>query len=146
LSLFPSLIVSLFIIIITFPLLLFFSLSSFPCPLPPPPPPLPLLFSSFLIHRCQFVARRSFASIPKGEGKVKLAPAPCIGFNLDDDQREYMELARKFTREEIVPKAAHHDETGEYPHDILKKVMFICIFIFYISLYLHIQQLIVVLC
>lgn len=40
---------------------------------------------------------------------------------LTDEQREMQELARKFTREEIIPKAAHHDETGEFPWDIVKK-------------------------
>lgn len=40
---------------------------------------------------------------------------------LSDEQREMQELARKFTREEIIPKAAKHDETGEFPWDIVKK-------------------------
>lgn len=31
------------------------------------------------------------------------------------------ELARKFTKEEIIPKAAHFDKTGEYPIEIVKK-------------------------
>lgn len=31
------------------------------------------------------------------------------------------ELTRKFVREEIIPVAAHHDKTGEYPWDIIKK-------------------------
>lgn len=31
------------------------------------------------------------------------------------------QLARKFTREEIIPVAAQHDKTGEYPWDIVKK-------------------------
>lgn len=40
---------------------------------------------------------------------------------LSDEQREIQELARKFTRDEIIPRAQHHDETGEYPWDIVKK-------------------------
>ena len=32
-----------------------------------------------------------------------------------------LDMAKKFTREEIMPKAAHHDQTGEYPWDIIKK-------------------------
>lgn len=40
---------------------------------------------------------------------------------LTDEQREFQELARKFAREEILPKAAHHDKTGEFPWDIIKK-------------------------
>ncbi|XP_028133891.1 probable medium-chain specific acyl-CoA dehydrogenase, mitochondrial [Diabrotica virgifera virgifera] len=42
-------------------------------------------------------------------------------FTLNDTQREFQELARKFTREEIIPVAAEHDRTGKYPLDILKK-------------------------
>ena len=29
------------------------------------------------------------------------------------EQQEYIDLAKKFTREEIIPKAADHDKTGE---------------------------------
>ncbi|XP_015174225.1 PREDICTED: probable medium-chain specific acyl-CoA dehydrogenase, mitochondrial [Polistes dominula] len=45
------------------------------------------------------------------------------GFNfaLNDTQKEMQELARKFTREEIIPVAAKYDKTGEYPWDIVKK-------------------------
>lgn len=32
---------------------------------------------------------------------------------LSDEQKEYKDLARKFCREEIVPKAPHYDQTGE---------------------------------
>ncbi|KAH8034281.1 hypothetical protein HPB51_022731 [Rhipicephalus microplus] len=34
-------------------------------------------------------------------------------FELSDEQKEYQNLARKFAREEILPKAAHYDRTGE---------------------------------
>lgn len=44
-----------------------------------------------------------------------------IDFTLTDEQRQLQELARKFTKDEIIPRAAHHDETGEYPHEIAKK-------------------------
>lgn len=44
-----------------------------------------------------------------------------IDFTLSNEQKQLQELARKFTKEEIIPKAAHHDETGEYPHEIAKK-------------------------
>jgi acyl-CoA dehydrogenase len=44
-----------------------------------------------------------------------------IDFSLSDEQKQLQELARKFTKEEIIPKAAHHDETGEYPMEIAKK-------------------------
>lgn len=40
---------------------------------------------------------------------------------LNDTQREFQELARKFAREEIIPVAAEHDRTGKYPWDVIKK-------------------------
>lgn len=42
-------------------------------------------------------------------------------FELSDDQKSIRDMVRKFAREEIAPKAPHHDKTGEYPWDILKK-------------------------
>ena len=44
-----------------------------------------------------------------------------IDFSLSDEQKQLQELARKFAKEEIIPKAAHHDESGEYPREIAKK-------------------------
>jgi acyl-CoA dehydrogenase len=44
-----------------------------------------------------------------------------IDFSLTEEQSQLQELARKFTKEEIIPKAHHHDKTGEYPRDIAKK-------------------------
>lgn len=44
-----------------------------------------------------------------------------ITFELSDTQREFQELARKFTREEIIPVAAEHDRTGKFPWDVVKK-------------------------
>jgi acyl-CoA dehydrogenase len=40
---------------------------------------------------------------------------------LSDEQREIQQLARKFTRDEIIPKAAEYDRTMEYPWDVVKK-------------------------
>lgn len=42
-------------------------------------------------------------------------------FALTDTQKEIQDVARKFAREEIIPIAPHHDKTGEYPHEIVKK-------------------------
>lgn len=42
-------------------------------------------------------------------------------FGLNEEQLEFQAVARKFTREEIIPVAAHHDKTGEYPWDVVKK-------------------------
>ncbi len=41
-----------------------------------------------------------------------------IDFSLTEEQQALQELARKFAREEMAPKAAHHDETGEFPREI----------------------------
>ncbi|KAK9722505.1 hypothetical protein K7432_002609 [Basidiobolus ranarum] len=58
------------------------------------------------------IARRYLSSeVPVG------GPA----FALTEDQQSIQELARKFTAEEIIPKAAYHDQTGEYPTEIIKK-------------------------
>ncbi|KAJ8930065.1 hypothetical protein NQ314_017170 [Rhamnusium bicolor] len=40
---------------------------------------------------------------------------------LNDTQREFQELARKFAREEIIPVAGEYDRTGKYPWEIIKK-------------------------
>jgi acyl-CoA dehydrogenase len=44
-----------------------------------------------------------------------------IDFSLTEEQVQLQELARKFAREEVIPKAAHHDQTGEFPHEIVRK-------------------------
>ncbi|MDX1957969.1 MAG: acyl-CoA dehydrogenase family protein [Leptospiraceae bacterium] len=44
-----------------------------------------------------------------------------MDFSLSDEQKALRELARDFTKNEIIPKTEHLDQTGEYPMDILKK-------------------------
>ncbi len=44
-----------------------------------------------------------------------------IDFSLTEEQLALQELARKFAREEMAPKAAHHDETGEFPAEVARK-------------------------
>jgi acyl-CoA dehydrogenase len=44
-----------------------------------------------------------------------------LNFEISDDQKQLQELARKFAKEEIIPKAHHHDKTGEFPREIAKK-------------------------
>jgi acyl-CoA dehydrogenase len=44
-----------------------------------------------------------------------------FGFEYNDEQIALRDLAKKFSREEIIPKAAHYDKTGEFPWDIVKK-------------------------
>jgi Acyl-CoA dehydrogenase, N-terminal domain len=44
-----------------------------------------------------------------------------IFLELNDEQKEMQNLARKFTAEEIIPTAAEYDRTMEYPWPIVKK-------------------------
>ena len=36
-------------------------------------------------------------------------------FTVTAEQQEYLDLAEQFTKNEIIPNAAHYDQTGEYP-------------------------------
>src|SRR5215813_3200236 len=44
-----------------------------------------------------------------------------MDLSLTDVQEALVNTAREFTRKEIVPHAAHFDETGEFPREILKR-------------------------
>jgi acyl-CoA dehydrogenase len=44
-----------------------------------------------------------------------------MDLRLSEEQQALAQTARDFTRKEIIPKAAHYDETGEFPREIFKK-------------------------
>ncbi|MBC7385634.1 MAG: acyl-CoA dehydrogenase family protein [Cryobacterium sp.] len=44
-----------------------------------------------------------------------------MDFTLSDDQKQLQELARKFSKEEIAPKAALHDKEGKFPREVAEK-------------------------
>src|SRR5882757_8876390 len=44
-----------------------------------------------------------------------------MDLSLSEEQQALAQTARDFTRKEIVPRAGHFDETGEFPREILKK-------------------------
>src|SRR3954470_18480175 len=44
-----------------------------------------------------------------------------MDLRFSEEQDALTATAREFTRKEIIPKAAHHDETGEFPRAIFKK-------------------------
>jgi acyl-CoA dehydrogenase len=44
-----------------------------------------------------------------------------IDFSLSDEQRRLLDLARKFSSNEIRPVALQYDRDGTYPEAILKK-------------------------
>lgn len=64
---------------------------------------------------------RLLRQVPNRQFSVTPRVLSGVTFELSDEQKEYKDLARKFCREEIVPKAPHYDQTGEYPWDIIKK-------------------------
>lgn len=43
-----------------------------------------------------------------------------LSFKLSGEEKDFQDAARKFIAEEVIPKVAHHDKTGEYPWEILK--------------------------
>ncbi|KAJ3238691.1 hypothetical protein HDU78_003372 [Chytriomyces hyalinus] len=70
-----------------------------------------------------FVTRTAFAATRVGGKKhFSSSSAARISLALTPEQLELQELSRSFTAKEIIPKAAHHDRTGEYPVEILKKM------------------------
>ncbi|KAF1336169.1 Medium-chain specific acyl-coa dehydrogenase, mitochondrial precursor, partial [Globisporangium splendens] len=44
-----------------------------------------------------------------------------FSLKLSDEQREFQQLARKFAREEMIPKEKYYDTTMEYPQEIFAK-------------------------
>ena len=44
-----------------------------------------------------------------------------VDFALTDEQQQLRTLAHEFAEKEIAPKAAHHDQTGEFPREICRK-------------------------
>lgn len=48
--------------------------------------------------------------------------APQMSLTLNPEQEMIRQAARKFAQEKIAPIAAHHDETGEFPHDTIAEM------------------------
>ncbi len=44
-----------------------------------------------------------------------------VDFNLSEEQDLLRQLSRDFAKNEIIPVARHHDETGEFPVEVVKK-------------------------
>jgi len=44
-----------------------------------------------------------------------------MDLSLTEEQDALIQTAREFARKDVIPKAAHFDETGEFPREILKK-------------------------
>ena len=44
-----------------------------------------------------------------------------MDLSLTEEQDALIATAREFTRKEIIPRAGHHDESGEFPREILQR-------------------------
>ncbi|MFH1467927.1 MAG: acyl-CoA dehydrogenase family protein [Pseudomonadota bacterium] len=44
-----------------------------------------------------------------------------MSFQPTDEQRAFIEMAHAFAENELRPVSAHHDQTGEFPHEVLQK-------------------------
>ena len=54
------------------------------------------------------------AAQTQGSGESEM-PSYGYNFTVTPEQQEYLDLAEQFTKNEIIPNAAHYDQTGEYP-------------------------------
>eukprot|EP00753_Platysulcus_tardus_P002706 PLAT11823.1.p2 GENE.PLAT11823.1~~PLAT11823.1.p2 ORF type:complete len:406 (+),score=211.33 PLAT11823.1:36-1253(+) len=64
---------------------------------------------------------RSSLLRPMASRLLSAESSSVMSFDLSEDQRAYQELARTFVADEVIPKAAELDRTGEYPHEIFEK-------------------------
>lgn len=55
-----------------------------------------------------------------------------INLELSSDQKALRDRVREFTQKEIVPVAAHHDRTGEFPWEVVRKAFELGLFTNYI--------------
>lgn len=72
---------------------------------------------SLIGRNCINGVRNFNANSPRRSAEAALG----MNFDINDDQKELLDLAERFTREEIIPNAPHYDKTGEYPWPVLKK-------------------------
>ena len=54
------------------------------------------------------------AAQTQGSGESEM-PSYGYNFTVTPEQQEYLDLAEQFTKNEIIPNAAHYDQNGEYP-------------------------------
>lgn len=82
-----------------------------------------MTLTKIIFNKTLFTLRGTIRLLTTVPEPSKTPGRACDGYNfeLTDEQKEYQALARKFAREEIIPAARYHDETGEYPMEIMKK-------------------------
>ncbi|CAG9137246.1 unnamed protein product [Plutella xylostella] len=64
---------------------------------------------------------RKLSTSTPASAAVKPILTTGVNFELSEEQQALQDLARKFTKEEIIPVAAQYDKTGEYPWPVVKK-------------------------
>ncbi|GAB6031526.1 hypothetical protein CHUAL_009295 [Chamberlinius hualienensis] len=70
----------------------------------------------------KWFAGRSVSSLQKFRNfSVSTCTKSGFCLELTEEQEQLKAVAQKFAKEEIIPKAAYHDRTGEFPWDIIKK-------------------------
>eukprot|EP00127_Corallochytrium_limacisporum_P001467 Clim_evm1s58 gene=Clim_evmTU1s58 len=74
-----------------------------------------------LLSLVSFVSRRGSVTAPGPAVTIRRGLSG-VSFELSSEQKKFQEIARTFVRDEVVPAAAHHDQTGEYPWEIIKKM------------------------
>ncbi|XP_069364947.1 medium-chain specific acyl-CoA dehydrogenase, mitochondrial isoform X3 [Maniola hyperantus] len=81
----------------------------------------PLNQWSLQIVRATRPIYRKLSTTASTASAAKPIPTTGLCFELSDEHKALQELARKFTREEIIPVAGQYDKSGEYPWPIIKK-------------------------
>lgn len=66
------------------------------------------------------------------KSSIMLQPLTGVNFELTEEQKALQRMVRDFAQKEIIPVAAHHDCTAEFPWDVLKKAFELGIFMSYI--------------
>jgi acyl-CoA dehydrogenase len=49
------------------------------------------------------------------------ATVRAMDLSFSEEQQALVDTAREFTRKEVIPRAAHYDDTGEFPREIFQK-------------------------
>ena len=70
------------------------------------------IYQHLFFQKVMMSGRNFLRAVPRAVSRRAL------NFNLSEDSLALQEVARKFAREEMLPKAAHYDKTMEYPQDI----------------------------
>jgi len=65
--------------------------------------------------------RQALSTVPEAEAAYVAANKGGVSFQLSDEQLEMQQLARKFAREDVMPRVAELDRTMEYPKDLINQ-------------------------